>query len=49
MAKKEWTVCGECETEFRVISDNHDPIVYCPYCGYELEDDVIDEDEWDDE
>jgi uncharacterized paraquat-inducible protein A len=48
MAKKEWTTCEECETEFRVISDNHNSIAYCPYCGYELEFED-DEDEWNDE
>lgn len=49
MAKKEWVACGECETEFKVISDNHDSILYCPYCGYELEDDLIEDDyDWDD-
>jgi uncharacterized paraquat-inducible protein A len=47
MAKKdEWTTCGECESEFRVISDNHEHAAFCPFCGYELDDQT--EDEWDD-
>lgn len=49
MTKKDWVTCSECESEFRVISDNHDSIGYCPYCGYELEEDCDDDDDWDQE
>lgn len=49
MAKKdEWTTCGECESEFKIISESLDTAGFCPFCGYEL-DDLIEEDEWDDE
>jgi uncharacterized paraquat-inducible protein A len=52
MAKNsEWTTCEECENEFKVISDTHLPISYCPYCSYELEDysNYGDDDEWDED
>ena len=50
MAKKDdWTTCGECEAEFKIISDSLDTAGFCPYCGYELEEDDLSEDEeWDD-
>ena len=50
MAKKEdWTTCGSCTLEFRVISDNHESIGFCPFCGYELEeeDELLEDEEWD--
>ena len=33
-----WYECGSCLSEFRVVSDNDDPIEYCPFCGYTIED-----------
>jgi uncharacterized paraquat-inducible protein A len=47
MAKKgDWLTCQECESEFKVISDRHEQIAYCPYCGYDIEEDEEeDEDE----
>lgn len=49
MAKKdEWTTCGECAAEFRVIAENNEIIGFCPFCGYELEEEELPEDEeWD--
>jgi hypothetical protein len=49
MAKKDdWTTCGSCTLEFRVISENHETVGFCPYCGYELDDEPLAEDEeWD--
>ena len=45
MAKKDdWITCQECESEFRVISDNHDPVLNCPFCGYELDEEDLDDD-----
>jgi DNA-directed RNA polymerase subunit RPC12/RpoP len=43
-----WHECGSCTAEFRVVSDTDEPIEFCPYCGYEIVDDV-DEDEEEDE
>ncbi len=46
MAKKdEWTTCGECTAEFRVISDTHEVASFCPFCGYELEEEDLSEED----
>lgn len=38
MSKKDsWLSCEACESEFKIFSDSDDEISFCPYCGYELE------------
>lgn len=47
----DWHYCESCESEFKVVSDNLDDILYCPFCSEEIETEA-DEDEddyWGDE
>ena len=39
-----WITCGECEEEFRVITESLEPVGFCPLCGSELYDNEEDED-----
>lgn len=32
-----WYTCNSCETEFRVVSDSHEHIDFCPFCGSVIE------------
>lgn len=45
----DWHYCENCDTEFKVISDELDEVAFCPYCGEEIldEDDEEDNEEWD--
>ena len=43
-----WITCPDCEEEFRVITDSLDPVLYCPLCGGDIEEE-LEEDELDDE
>jgi rRNA maturation endonuclease Nob1 len=47
MSKKDsWLSCEACESEFKIFSDSDEDVLFCPYCGYELEN-KLDEEEWD--
>jgi uncharacterized Zn-finger protein len=42
----DWITCPSCEEEFKIITANATPPVYCPYCSAELElEDLFDEDD----
>ena len=43
-----WVVCSDCDTEFRVISDNDNPVLCCPFCSADIEQVADIEDEYDD-
>ena len=32
-----WIECSNCMVEFKVISDTDSEVVYCPYCGHDVE------------
>lgn len=50
MEKTHLIVCEECETESTVVSESHDPIQFCPFCGeYIDEDDHEEEEDWEEE
>jgi rRNA maturation endonuclease Nob1 len=34
---KDWIECQSCLTEFRVVADTDESIMFCPYCGGEIE------------
>ena len=42
-----WHECTSCDAEFRVVSDSHDTIEFCPYCGEPIlhEEEALDIDE----
>ena len=45
-------VCESCEAEFRLkhtMDDSYYKVVYCPFCGAHLHDELEDEVEWDEE
>lgn len=44
----EWHYCENCDSEFKVITDELDPVQFCPLCGEEIQQEE-DEDpyEWD--
>lgn len=43
-----WHECSSCGEEFRVISDSGAYVEYCPFCGSDIEDeDLEDEDDFD--
>lgn len=43
-----WFKCSSCEEEFRVISDNKEEVLYCPFCGHDgFEDDEDDSEDYD--
>ena len=46
-------VCQSCEAEFRIkhsLNDRHYHIMYCPFCGSNVDDpDYVDDIEWSDE
>jgi rRNA maturation endonuclease Nob1 len=42
-----WKECEDCGEEFRVITDSHNDVQYCPLCGSPLP--IVDEDEDDEE
>jgi hypothetical protein len=46
----DWHYCENCDSEFKVVSDNLEKILFCPFCSEDMdpEDDDI-EDYWDDE
>jgi DNA-directed RNA polymerase subunit RPC12/RpoP len=47
MTKKDsWLNCDACNSEFKVFSDSDDSVLFCPYCGYELEHILDEELEW---
>lgn len=37
----DWITCESCEEEFRVVCDTVSPVIYCPFCGADIE---VDED-----
>ena len=37
--------CDDCEAEFKIISDNTDPVEYCPYCSNIIKNEE-EEDDW---
>lgn len=45
--KSEWITCQNCEDEFRVITDSLVGASYCPLCGSAIEDDDLEDDDWD--
>lgn len=38
--------CSECESEFKVVSEDNIPAEFCPFCGEKLVFDDKDLDEW---
>ncbi len=45
-------VCESCEAEFRIkhsLDERYYHIVFCPFCGSDLDNDLEDEIEWDEE
>lgn len=46
----DWVTCEVCDETFKVITDTDKAIEYCPYCGSDVEEPEIeeDEDDWDD-
>jgi uncharacterized Zn-finger protein len=45
MDKDDFT-CGYCDTEFQITHDHLQPILFCPFCGTEMEhEDVADDSE----
>lgn len=44
-----WITCNECEEEFRVITESHEPIAFCPLCGSELYEIEDEDEEYDEE
>lgn len=42
-----WITCDDCGEEFRVITDSHNEIQFCPLCGSDLP--IIDEDDEDED
>jgi rRNA maturation endonuclease Nob1 len=48
--KDDWITCGECESEFKIISDSIENADYCPFCGefmeqIDEEEDMVEDDE----
>lgn len=46
----DWHYCENCDTEFKVISDDLDEVAFCPFCGEEITeegDEDRDIEEWD--
>lgn len=39
-----WITCASCEEEFRVITDSHNEIQFCPLCGADIPEEDEDED-----
>ena len=39
--------CEDCDTSFKILTESDEKPTYCPFCGFELEDN-IEEDEDDD-
>ncbi len=46
-----WHECSSCLTEFRVVSDRPRTgyIEYCPFCGADIEDTELDDEDLDEE
>lgn len=42
-----WITCDDCGEEFRVITDSHNEVQFCPLCGSDLP--LVDEDEEDED
>ena len=47
----DWHYCENCDSEFKVVSDNLDDILYCPFCSEEIEQEEEEEEDdyWTDE
>jgi rRNA maturation endonuclease Nob1 len=43
----DWHYCENCDTEFKVISDDLDKVEFCPSCGEEIVDESEDDEDWD--
>jgi transposase-like protein len=41
-----WIVCNSCESEYKVVSSISNDLTqsYCPFCGSDLEDQLVEED-----
>lgn len=46
-----WITCENCEEEFRVITDSHNEVQFCPLCGNDIPEEIDEDDEdlYDDE
>ena len=44
-------ICVNCDSEFdvRSITEEIEPVSFCPYCGFSMVDDEEDDEEFDDE
>lgn len=40
-----WINCDTCDEEFRVISESLSHVVFCPFCGTDIEYEEDEEDE----
>lgn len=43
-------VCDDCESEFKIVSENIEEVTYCPYCSNIIsKDEEFESEEWDDQ
>lgn len=46
---QDWTTCQACDLEFKVITPELDAVAFCPFCGTQLEEEELpDDEEWED-
>ena len=45
MIDDNWIVCNSCESEYKVVSSISNDLTqsYCPFCGSDLEDQLVEE------
>lgn len=47
---REWITCTVCDAEFKVVTSlNSNEILYCPFCGSDVVDDSIVEDDFEED
>jgi len=43
----DWTTCPSCEEEFKLVSDCTLSPLFCPYCGEDLPEELLDDEDED--